>query len=358
MLRHLLAALLVTGVLILSAAGAGCRRQDAGSVAVTQQAAKVPLPDRTVHVFCYHGVEPDTQNSYFSCSDDFKAQMSVLKDAGFQSISCQQLADYLDGDKDIPEKSVIITFDDGNRSVYETAVPILDKYGFTATMFVITNSIGGTGHMNWEQLAELHNKGYEIGSHTRGHVNLVKRGDMTAEEHHAKITSELRESKRVIEESLGFTIGAFAYPYGTYDETVMSATKDAGYRTAFSIDRGPAYAASNCFALPRQIVVRDNSLRTFKTWLAQEPLRLNNMSPALGKIMRKPDVELRAELGDSDVGADSLTVEGGRKPRVSPDHETGQIVIRTTLREGANNIRLQHQGNPSREKSWVVVYRP
>ena len=353
-----LIALALTALLL---PGCGCRGPaETGEAGRPARPEKPALPSRTVHVFCYHGVQPETSNFYFNTSADFEEQMQTLADEGYQSITCKQLADYLSGDEDIPDKSVIISFDDGNLCVYENAVPIMEKYGFKATLFILTDSVGGKSHLSWQQVQELHRKGYEIGSHTLTHANLVKRGDRTAEEHQASIVAEVTASKARIEEVIGEAVIALAYPYGTYDDFVIAAVREAGYRMAFSIDRGAIDQHSNPWRLPRQMVVKGNSLKTFKGWLSQEPLHLADLSPRIGEVLTERDVEIHARLLDDDVdpSALSVTVEPGKKTDQIADEDTNEIVISVTLDKGANNIRIQHQGSPPRERSWVVVSRP
>ncbi len=345
--------------IIAVAALAGCGRGKPGETGRPAQPEKPPLPSRIVHVFCYHGVEPETENFYFNRTADFEEQMQTLADEGFASITCKQLADYLAGEQDIPEKSVLLTFDDGNLCVYEKACPIMEEYGFKATLFLITGSMGGKTRMDWQHVRDLHSRGYEIGAHTVTHANLTKRSEgQSVEEHEASVVKELTESKEKIEQMIDEPVVAVAYPYGNYDEFVMSAVREAGYRLGFSIDRGAVDEQSSAWRLPRQMVVRDNSLRTFKRWLAQEPLHLAGLSPAIGQVVSQTDIEIRARVLDDDVNPSALSVEAGKGTDLSVNEETDEIVITTTLSKGANNVRLQHAGSPSRERSWVIVCRP
>lgn len=345
--------------IIAVAALVGCGRGKPGEIGEPMQPEKPPLPSRTVHVFCYHGVEPETENFYFHRSADFEEQMQTLADEGFESITCKQLADYLGGTEDIPAKSVLLSFDDGNLCVYENACPIMEKYGFKATLFLNTGSMGGETQMSWQHVRDLHSRGYEIGAHTVTHANLTKRAEsQSVEEHEASVVKELTESKEQIEQMIGEQVVAVAYPYGNYDEFVMSAVREAGYRLGFSIDRGAVDEQSNPWRLPRQMVVRDNSLRTFKRWLAQEPLHLAGLSPSIGQVVSQTDIEIRARVLDDDVNPSALSVEAGKGTNLSVSEETNEIVITTTLSKGANNVRLQHPGSPSRERSWVIVCRP
>jgi peptidoglycan/xylan/chitin deacetylase (PgdA/CDA1 family) len=350
----LLSLMIATGLLL-----SGCSRRAEQELVEPVPVTTPPLPSRTLHVFCYHGVEDSPSNTFFNRTEDFAAQMQVLADEGFHCINCMQWAQYLAGERDLPDKPVLLTFDDGNISVYDTVHPILQRHGFTATLFVYGSAIGNQGHMSWEQLKELHSLGYEVGSHTVTHANLTKFDEgESLEAYQARIVEELTDSKTQIENAIGEPITALAYPYGNYDEFVMAAARDAGYRVAFSIDRGAADERSDAWRLPRQMVVRDNSLRTFKRWLTLEPLHLTDISPPVGQVASDANVEICAKVTDDSVVPDQILVEGGKQAKLTTDDQTGNVVISTTLSAGANNIRLQYQGSPPRETSWVMVHRP
>ncbi len=127
----LLLALMVTTGLLLT----GCSRRAEQELAEPVPVATPSLPSRTLHVFCYHGVEDSPSNTFFNRTEDFAAQMQVLADEGFHCINCTQWEQYLAGKRDLPDKPVLLTFDDGNISVYDTVHPILQRHGFTATLF-------------------------------------------------------------------------------------------------------------------------------------------------------------------------------------------------------------------------------
>jgi peptidoglycan/xylan/chitin deacetylase (PgdA/CDA1 family) len=337
----------------------GCSRHSGKMPDESVTPANPPPAPRILHAFCYHGVEDSPSNQFFNRTEDFTSQMQALADEGFQTITCSQWADYLAGNQELPDRPVLLTIDDGNSSVYDTIHPILQQHGFTATLFIYTSAIDTHGHMTWEQVKELHSQGYEIGSHTVSHANLIKAGDgQSLEEHQRQVVEELMASKAQIEQVLGETIDAFAYPYGNYDEAVIAAVRQAGYRVAFSIDRGAADEGSDQWRLPRQMVVRDNSLRTFKRWLEMEPLHLADISPPVGQNVRDVLVQIRARVVDASVKPSEIVAEAGKQTNVTTDDQTREIVISTSLAAGANNIRLQHQGSPAREMSWVIVYRP
>ncbi len=120
-----------------------------------------------------------------------------------------EIAAALDGTGTLPERPIALTFDDGWREQYEVAFPLLQKYGFRATFFVVTAHVGYPRFMSWEELAEVRDAGMEIASHGRKHVSLVDADDKEA-------WREIALSKEKLEEELGVPVVSFSYPFGGY----------------------------------------------------------------------------------------------------------------------------------------------
>lgn len=316
------------------------------------------LPNRIVHVLCYHNVVPTTQTDYDTSVGDFAAQLQALKSGGFQTISCGQLAEYLDNQKDIPAKSVIITFDDGRASFLQNAKPMLDKAGFKATLFLITGSVGGTGTLTWDEVKTLMAAGYEIGSHTVTHGNLTKVPQgYTLAEQQQKMRREIEDSATTLTQKLGKAPVALAYPYGNYDSFAMRACREAGYRTAFSIDPGAIDNQSNVWALPRKMIVNGTSLKTFERALTTEPLHLTGLQPEIGLRYGSKSYKLQAQVADPDA-LDTLGAEAGKHTQVKLDRPTSGLTVTSTLNKGANLVRVFSTGTPRRETAWIVVCDP
>ncbi len=346
--------LLLLPVLFLSLlAGCGCRR---GTPQGKEAAApKAPLPYRFTHVLCYHHLSETPKSVYDVKPADFRAQLQALKDGGYQSINCRQLADYLTNVQDLPEKSVIISFDDGRASVLKTAKPLLDQFGYQAVLFINPGSVGGKGFLTWDDLKTLAQAGYEIDSHTTTHLNLTRKlKKLTLEEFREKVRDELAASYTKIEEELGQAPVAMAYPFGNYDEYVMQTTKESGYRLGLSIDPGAIDNQSDPYALPRKMVVDGTSLKTFQRHLDTQPLHLTGREPPLGARVTSRSYSFTAQLGDTDA-ADSLAAEGGRGAELKYDAATQAVKVTTRLSRGANLVRLHSTGTPRREAAWIVV---
>ncbi|MPN14596.1 hypothetical protein SDC9_161923 [bioreactor metagenome] len=120
---------------------------------------------------------------------------------------------------------MIITFDDGYEDNYRTALPILEKYRFKATVFIISDAVGQPGYLTWEQIKAMQGRQTEIGSHTAGHVALAETG-------YQEKSRQFRKSKQVLEQQLGTPVEFLAYPFGSYDADVFPLLQEAGYRGA------------------------------------------------------------------------------------------------------------------------------
>lgn len=218
-------------------------------------------PEREVRVpiLVYHSVrEPVPGMSAFDrqfevTPDQFERQVSYLHERGFHTVSFGELADAFDGDADLPEKPVVISFDDGRETQFTNAVPILERFGYTATFFVFTNAIDRDGYLTWDQLQQAKARGMEIGSHTVFHPFLTR---MTSDE--AK-REEIEKSKATLERGLGVHVTAFAHPFGLYDDATNALIEAAGYRTARTLVHDQVHTRDERYALGAYIVTANFS---------------------------------------------------------------------------------------------------
>ncbi|MCB0193164.1 MAG: polysaccharide deacetylase family protein [Anaerolineae bacterium] len=184
--------------------------------------------------------------------DLFDTHLAYLQEAGYESISFQQLAVALSRGEALPPKPVIITFDDGYRDSYENAFPVLQKYGYTATFFIFTQPIdtANVDFLSWDMVREMHQAGMEFGSHSHTHPDLRNR-DVEF------LLREIVTSKELIEQNIGEKIRAFAYPSGMYDETATRVVKSAGFWAAVTTQWGGHQSYDQRFTMPR-VRIRGN----------------------------------------------------------------------------------------------------
>jgi len=188
-------------------------------------------------VLCYHDIVADDVNDPDAGSDthvsDFKAQLDYLQNEGYHSISANQYFAHRKYGLNLPEKPVLLTFDDGYIGNYTTALPILKEQKLKATFFVHTHYVGTTTskvHMTWDQLREIDSqKQFKVYAHTVTHPNL------TTLKKDEDLTSELRDSRAEVERNLGGPRPFLAYPYGIYDDRVLLFTQDY-YALAFTLE--------------------------------------------------------------------------------------------------------------------------
>lgn len=217
-----------------------------------------------VPILCYHRFGNGCSSPLCMPKDIFERQMKYLKDNGYHVISPKQLQDFLAYRKPLPKKSVMITVDDGYRSFYTIAYPILKKYGYPATLFIYTNYVGVSRKaITWDQLRELKRNGVTIGSHTIMHSDLSKQGDNESKEAYAlRLRNETMKSKMIIDRKLNQDTFFFSYPFGRVNPATMMATRKAGYKLAVTVDRGGNAFYANPYLLRRdQILKRD--MKTF-----------------------------------------------------------------------------------------------
>ncbi|UCD91150.1 MAG: polysaccharide deacetylase family protein [Desulfobacterales bacterium] len=220
---------------------------------------------QTVPVLAYKSFSKDKPGLMSVTETAFEAQMKYLKENGFHVITVRQLLDFFDFKGQIPEKSVVITIDDGWYALYDIAYPILKKYGFSSTLFVYTDFIGGGKAMSWGQLKELSENGFDIQCKTRTHRNMKRlRENETFKEYVASIEMELAYPKTLIKKRLGKECSYLAYPYGETNNLVIELLKKQGYRAAFTVRGKSNPFFTNRFRIYRSEVYGHDDIETFK----------------------------------------------------------------------------------------------
>jgi peptidoglycan/xylan/chitin deacetylase (PgdA/CDA1 family) len=216
---------------------------------------------QTVPVLVYHKISPKKSSSKITVSEEtFERQMAYLKNNGYHVLTMKQFLDFIDFRRRPPKKSVVITLDDGWKSARTIAYPILKKYGFTAVLFLYTDLVGSNQTplaLSWDDVRTLKASGvFEIGSHTVTHNDLNKVSD-------DQMQRELRESRRIIFEKTGVTTDLLAYPNGVFNEKIIKAMKNMGYRAGFTVIRGGNPFFNNPFSLNRSMVYNSEKLDNF-----------------------------------------------------------------------------------------------
>lgn len=221
---------------------------------------------RTVRVpiLMYHYVStpPEDANNYridLSVEPDaLREQLTYLAENGFTSISLYDLSLAITNKKALPEKPIILTFDDGYLDNYENAYPLLEEFGFTATFFVITDFVdqNNPNHMSWDMLRELFAAGHSIENHTLNHPDLAQ---LTRDGMYGQIA----RSQQVIAEQIGHTPRYLCYPAGRYNETTIEVLEELDLWGAVTTRGGMWHGFDDRYEWRRVRVSYDTSLADF-----------------------------------------------------------------------------------------------
>jgi peptidoglycan/xylan/chitin deacetylase (PgdA/CDA1 family) len=204
-----------------------------------------------VPILLYHYVEivqnpKDTMRIELNIQPTvFEQQVKTLADARYTFMTAKDLGDVLDGKTQMPEKPVLLTFDDGHWDLATSILPILKKYHAKATAYVIPGFIGGSDFMTSQQLQEVINSGLvDVGAHTVHHISLKGR-PLAVDQY------EVDQSKTMLEQTYHIKVVSFAYPYGTFDQQAVQVVKNDNFTTAVSTATGIEQNQANRFFLYR-----------------------------------------------------------------------------------------------------------
>ncbi|HTN72027.1 MAG TPA: polysaccharide deacetylase family protein [Methylomirabilota bacterium] len=197
-----------------------------------------PSGYQLVPILVYHNLGPQAKGRLLLGVKSFEEQMRYLKSQGYRVVSLKEFLEYTSLKKQLPRKSLVLSFDDGYRAFLQYAYPILKELGFTATLFVYTDYIGaGSNALSWADLKKLAAEGFDIEAHSKTHGNMRRTAGESANEYAKRLAVELNLPKELFLKNLGYSPQTLAYPYGSQDDVVVQRTKELGYVAAFTVRR-------------------------------------------------------------------------------------------------------------------------
>jgi peptidoglycan/xylan/chitin deacetylase (PgdA/CDA1 family) len=227
-----------------------------------------------IPILLYHSISNEATSLYKSWAIsplEFDRHLDFLNKQGYQPITIKNVVDAIRcGGKGLPDRPLVITFDDGMADFLSGAMPILKKYNFPATLYIVTGYVGETSRwlmdeqeynrpmLTWNQLAAL--EGIEIGSHSHSHFHM----DLLPL---AQARTEIMHSKMLLEQHLGRSIDTFAFPHGYHTKKLLKVVEESGYSSACIVRHGMANDSSNVYALPRIIITSDVTMATLDQFL-------------------------------------------------------------------------------------------
>ncbi|MBN2045514.1 MAG: polysaccharide deacetylase family protein [Anaerolineales bacterium] len=238
----------------------------APSATVIPSVTAVPTPTWSIAgpgevqalILLYHHVDPEkpaTRYSYNVHPEMFAQQMQLLDDLGYQTITASQLITAIREGALLPPRPVVITFDDGNLSVYQSAFPIMQAHGFFGVNYVVASWLGAQGYLGAQELTEMRAAGWEVGSHSYTHRDLTL--------DHSLAYGEIYQSRERIYDVLEIHVDTFAYPFGSIDPYLGDRTRKWGYSGAMGLGKSTTHSLNSLFYLQRIEVYGDYDLDDF-----------------------------------------------------------------------------------------------
>ncbi|PZR74205.1 MAG: hypothetical protein DLM52_09805 [Chthoniobacterales bacterium] len=344
-----------------------------GKVAVDQTAQVIVYG---YHRFVNQVKRPDTEIT----PQMFEQQMQELKNRGITVIGMQDFLAWKRGDKNISPRCAIITFDDGWKSQYDVAWPIMKKFGYPFTLFIYTEGVRG-GHFGggeattWEQLAEMRDAGIDIQAHSETHADLRKAYDKIAKKkldpagYEQWLNNEIGRSKETLEQRLGIKVNCFAVPYGFYNQHIKDVATKNGYEVLFTVYGQPITFRSAMDSLGRYLI-EGNKPKVFTDAIAMiatssaggapvAEIGASNIAskPADGQTINNPLPLISANLssfGKIDPGSVILRVSGLGVVPASFDPKTGMVSYQVTqkLRDKVSVIVEAKSGGKKVQAHW------
>lgn len=291
------------------------------------------------HQFTAAGVA--SSNPYVMSADVFESEMEYLKTHGYHVVAMSDLIRFLKKEIGLPRKSVVITIDDGYKSVCTHAYPILKKYGYPWTFFCYTDFVNSSsGSVSWKDLQQLQAEGVDIECHTKSHPFLTKKAGRSDEQYEQFLHDELAVSKQILEEKLKKKITCLAYSYGDWNKLVQQKAVAAGYEAIFTVASTPVTPSSPLDNLGRYIITKPEE-RMFATYLRQDALTLGSPTPAPASTIKDHRPVLSATLSyDGTINPKSIQAEVSSIGRVPVQYDASTQKVTVTLPRDLSERRV------------------
>lgn len=252
--------------------------------------------NRGVPILMYHALSAAHTAAFRRWTlapDRFEAHLDYLSRSGYSTITIAELLRRRPAAQSGCNRVIVLTFDDAYADFHSVALPLLTRYGMTATLFVPTGHVGGYSRwmrhegegeraiLSWAALTEIASCGIEIGTHSHTHPELDR---LPVPE----LTGQVRDPKALMEDRLGVAVTSFAYPYGHYDQRVRKAVAAAGYSGACTMDSWAATADDHPLELPRTAVFDDTDVQSLAARLAASHSQARRAALRAHRYGRRP----------------------------------------------------------------------
>ncbi|MEM6525866.1 MAG: polysaccharide deacetylase family protein [Bacteroidota bacterium] len=258
---------------------------------------------------------------------DFEAQLSFLKKNAYTVLTFSEAIDYMKSDAPA-SRVAVLTIDDGFKSFYKKALPLLTKYGFPATLFINTETVGGSDYMEWNNIKDARRQGIEIGNHTHSHDYFLNLPDSIR---YAKFENELQLTQELIQQNTGQKPSTFAYPYGELDPKMRDIVQKTGFKGAAAQNSGVIYNGTDLWQCPR-FPMSENyaSLDKFTMKVATKALRITTKTPQSFMLPNgedRPKLELSFESSELNMDQLQCFVQGSECEMIKNTDNDGVVTL-------------------------------
>lgn len=285
------------------------------------------LPTHAAVILQYHHISDETPDSTSTSVKRFTRHLEYLDEHQFDVVALPALISGLKRGQAFADKTVAITFDDGYRSVYDTAFPLLREHGFAFTVFVNSAPIdqGSEEFVTWPELQEMSKAGATIANHTMSHPYMVRLlPDETDAQWRERITAEITGAEQAIASHIDQSVKLLAYPYGEFDESLKALLQELGF-AGFGQHSGPVGVDSDVLALPRFPMGGDFG--------AQDSFITKINTRAL-------PIKRRQLMDDQDKPLQSAVVVAGSRPRLQLTLDSPALAARLTCYLGGKELSV------------------
>ena len=318
-----------------------------------------PLPCLT-----YHTVDPKLKNEIAIPPALFESELKTLVSLGYHSITARQLYDHQSKGTPLPDKPVMITFDDGWRNQYVYAAPLLKKYGMAATFFINPQPIAAKyhGYLTRDMVVALAKDGNDIESHTWRHLQVTRERTDSVDSFQRKNLSQLLLANEWIRKVVGQQPVALCYPFGCYDLEAIGMAQRAGYKLGFTVDEGVADArAWDAFQMKRFTISNVETAASFKRRLTSGALQVRDIQPAPGSRIVGISTIVTVDITEVPADITNIKMTSGPSMRtvriVESDGHRYAVAALHKAKTGFREISMSGTGADGRPyyAAWGIV---
>ena len=275
------------------------------------------------NIFVYHRFGDDRYPSTNVSLETFEAHLKILQRENVEVLPLGEVVKRLRQRSPLPPACVVLTVDDGYQSFLTGAMPLLRRFGYSATLFVSSEAVGRPGFLSWQELHALAQEGIEIGNHSASHMHMVdkKVGETTAQ-WRARVKDDVTAAQAAFAKDLGQEVRLFSYPYGEYCPELVELVAELGFLGAAGQQSGVVSSADQLYDLPRFPMGGPfASAEGFSSKLKMKALAVKIIAPQSPLLAEENPPLLRVTIDDNEVDLRRLRcfVSGQENGRIRPD---------------------------------------